>query len=399
MTRENTAVAELSVADRYNVIDVDSHVTEPPDLWTSRLPRHWGKSIPHVVTDPATSRERWFIGDTKLAAVASTAFAGWREFPPAHPPTLAEADPAAWNAPDRLVRMDEYGLQTQLLYPNLLGFNAHVLLTMEETQLALECVQAYNDFLVDFSSISPHRLVPLMMLPYWDMTATLEEMSRAKDIGHKGIVFGADFSAIGLPGLLDEYWSPLYAQAQDLGLSLNFHIGISARTVEGMRAFQRHVISDKVTFAKESALMMIGNASSIADVTLGGVCERYPELKFVSVESGTSWLPFVLDSLDWQWLNSGGHDAFPDRLLPSEYFRRQIFGSFWFETTMLKQALELFPDNFMFETDFPHPTSLSPGPASYADQPREVLERLSSLDHTLLGNVLHDNAARVYGLD
>ena len=145
--------------------------------------------------------------------------------------------------------------------------------------------------------------------------------------------------------------------------------------------------------------MMIGNASSIADVTLGGVCERYPELKFVSVESGTSWLPFVLDSLDWQWLNSGGHDAFPDRLLPSEYFRRQIFGSFWFETTMLKQALELFPDNFMFETDFPHPTSLSPGPASYADQPREVLERLSSLDHTLLGNVLHDNAARVYGLD
>ena len=35
----------------------------------------------------------------------------------------------------------------------------------------------------------------------------------------------------------------------------------------------------------------------------------------------------LLESLDWQWLNSGARDAYPERkLMPSEYIQRQVYG-------------------------------------------------------------------------
>ena len=40
------------VFDRYKVIDVDTHVTEPPDVWTSRVSSKWGDLVPHVVRIP-----------------------------------------------------------------------------------------------------------------------------------------------------------------------------------------------------------------------------------------------------------------------------------------------------------------------------------------------------------
>src|SRR5207248_748306 len=94
--------------------------------------------------------------------------------------------------------------------------------------------------------------------------------------------------------------------------------------------------------------------------------DRFPRLKLVSVESGFGHVPFYLEALDWEWLTFGNTSP----LLPSEYFRRQCYGTFWFERTTLP-LLAAYPDNFMFSTDYPHATSLSPGPASPADVPAE----------------------------
>jgi hypothetical protein len=99
------------------------------------------------------------------------------------------------------------------------------------------------------------------------------------------------------------------------------------------------------------------------------------------------------------WCNFGARDAFRDRLLPSEYFKRQCYGTFWFEDMTLV-LLEHFPDNFMFETDFPHPTSLTPGPASYADHPATRARKiLGKLRPGIAQKALFENAARIYHLD
>ena len=84
----------------------------------------------------------------------------------------------------------------------------------------------------------------------------------------------------------------------------------------------------------------------------------------------------MLETFDWQWKGGDIRNEHPEYdLLPSEYFRRQIYGSFWFERASALSAIELYPDNIMFETDFPHPTSMSPGPATSAIRPDLYIEQ------------------------
>ena len=65
-----------------------------------------------------------------------------------------------------------------------------------------------------------------------------------------------------------------------------------------------------------------------------------------------------------------------------------------------QRTAELYPDNLMYETDFPHPTSMSPGPATIAVHPREYAEEaLGDLPGPVVSKLLHDNAAKVYHVD
>jgi predicted TIM-barrel fold metal-dependent hydrolase len=137
------------------------------------------------------------------------------------------------------------------------------------------------------------------------------------------------------------------------------------------------------------------------EIITAGVCHRFPRLDFVSVESGVGWVPFLLEALDWQWANYGVWRERPELdLKPSEYFRRQVYACFWFERGSALAAVEAFEDNVLYETDYPHPTSMSPGPASIAQRPRDYIrEALGHLPERTLAKILHANAARVYRVE
>jgi uncharacterized protein len=391
------AASGASLCERYAVADVDSHIIEPPDLWTSRVASKWGELVPHVRYHERRAEDWWFVGSQKLYGVGAFAQAGWPEFPPSHPRRLKDALPAAVDPKERLAYMDETGIYYQLLYPNILGFHSHVFLNQLPSELATECVQAYNDWLVEFCAADSRRLIPLMMLPFWDVDASVAEMQRAYGIGHKGVLFAARYDKVGLPRLVDDYWEPLLSQAQEMDLSMNFHVGFLASSDDTKLAADQ---SKKLDYARDTTLNLLGNAQNIAEVVLSGVCHRYPDLKFVSVENGAGWLPFLAESMDWQWLNVGAHKDYPERKLPSEYLRRQIFGMYWFEQASMRSVLELLGDNLMFETDFPHATSLSPGPASESPNPRDVVERsLGGLPDEVVGKVLQHTATKLYHLD
>ena len=111
----------------------------------------------------------------------------------------------------------------------------------------------------------------------------------------------------------------------------------------------------------------VGNSKTIGQQIAGGVCHRFPDLQFVSVESGISWIPFALQYMDWLWIECRVHREHPDyELLPSEFFKRQIYGCFWFENAASVEFAidQIGVDRILYETDFPHPVSMSPGPAS-----------------------------------
>jgi predicted TIM-barrel fold metal-dependent hydrolase len=381
------------------IIDTDTHVVEPPDLWTSRVASKWGDLVPHVEWDDVAQEEAWYTGDDRLAGAGRAAMAGWNDYPPSHPRRFADTNPVAWDATKRLGLMDDYGIRAQVLYPNVAVFNAKSIVGMADPELQLACVRAYNDFLVDWSSVAPDRYIPMAALPFWDLALTVDEIERCATIGHKGIIFTQDPSYFGLPMLTDRHWDPMWRSAEEKGLPVNFHIASGEVDLNG---FGHPDNGPHANFAMMGISFFMGNAKTISQLICGGICHRFPELNFVSVESGVGWIPFALEGLDWQWRNCGVPQEHPEYdLLPSEYFQRQIYGCFWFERDSSLAAIDrLGPDNILYETDYPHPTSMSPGPASVAQRPDDYLrENFSALDETALRKILHDNAARIYHLN
>jgi predicted TIM-barrel fold metal-dependent hydrolase len=185
-----------------------------------------------------------------------------------------------------------------------------------------------------------------------------------------------------------------------MGLSVNFHI--AAGDNSSFLSAPHGSIGVHAKFASAGAAIFVNNVKSLTDVIFSGICHRHPSLDFVSVESGIGWIPFALAAMDWQWINAGVHVEHPEyELLPSEYFHRQFYGCFWFEGQTALDTLEILgADNFMFETDFPHPTSLSPGPKTIALPAKEHLKaHFSDLAPDVLRKILRENAARVYHLD
>jgi len=400
---------------RYPIVDADSHIIEPPDLWTSRMPKKWGELTPAVQLDDASRSPRWRIGSRWLNPVAHYATAGWREYPPSAPPNLEEADPAAWQPSQRLARMTEYGITAQVLYPNLLGFDSEVFLEEGGGEYAADCVRAYNDYLVEeYGGVDTKRFVPIMMLPFWDIDGAIAEMERCMEIGHRGVLFANRFERAGLPPCDDKHWYPIYARAAEAGLSINFHIGFqkkqessaaeAEKRAELVAARDQLYVNDenrqaRLVYVRFTIPLFLSNADTLTRLLTGDLCIDFPELKFVSVESGFGYVPYLLEAIDWQWSNLGARDLFGSRPLPSELFRRQCYGTFWFEDRTLGLLSE-YPSNFMFSTDFPHPTSVSPGPASHADPPDVHIARaFDRLDDDIAAKALGTNAVSVYGLD
>ena len=199
------------------IIDADTHVVEPPDLWTSRLSSRWGDLVPHVRWDDGKGEEAWFIGDDRLGAVGAAAMAGWPEYPPDHPRRWSDTDRTTWDPVARLAVLDDYNVAAQVLYPNVAVFNAKSIVALDDAALRLACIQAYNDYLTDFSAAAPGRYVPISALPFWDLGLTLAEMERTAAMGHKGVAFTQDPSHFGQPVLTDRHWDPLWASAQEKG--------------------------------------------------------------------------------------------------------------------------------------------------------------------------------------
>ncbi len=385
----------MSAFERYRVVDIDTHVTEPADVWTSRVSKKWGDRIPHVKRLGKT--DAWFIGDAVVHAPGVVSAAGFDGTYPKFPRNYDEIPRAMVDATARLALLDAEKIYANVLFPNVGGFSMPGFLALGEPELMLECVRAYNDWIFEWAGADRRRLIPVMANPFWDVEAGVRELERCAALGFQAALMCNQPHHHGFPPLRDKHWDRFWAAAQEAGMSINFHVGAgdTSETDDDANAIGR-----KANFARASTLFFLENSHCIADLILGGVCHRFPNLDFVSVESGVGWIPFVLEALDWQWQNNGVREEHPEYdLLPSEYFRRQIYGAFWFEEKGIRSALEQFPDNILFETDYPHPTCQAPGPASIGTHPRLYVERaLADVPEATLRKVLQDSAARVYGI-
>jgi predicted TIM-barrel fold metal-dependent hydrolase len=374
------------------VIDVDSHITEMPDVWTSRVPKRYVDRVPQMVRD-GDGKDIWVLDGRQISIVGTTAPAGWPVPFPAGPPTLEECPPGSYDASARLDYLDEVGIWAQVIYPNVAGFGSQKFLSLDDEELKLLCVRAYNDFLRDWASADQRRLITIMAMPFWDVDACVAEIERGAAAGHRGVLFTGEPQRFGLPFLNEAYWDPFWSAAQDAGLPIHFHIGSGDMTT----SFQPPRIaatSTAATYAYTSTELFLKNGLQVADLITCGVLVRFPELKFVSVESGIGWIPFVLEATDHSYLEARPNRQSEWDMLPSDYFRRQVYACYWFETVAPSKFLAEMPvDNILFETDFPHPTCL------FGNVRERIEASLGNASVEDREKILWGNAAKLYGIE
>jgi predicted TIM-barrel fold metal-dependent hydrolase len=377
------------------VIDVDAHITEPADVWQDRVPARYRDAAPRLVRDPDTGKDTWIVGGgTPLVGVGHSAVAGWPEPFPAAPRNMDEVPRAAWDPEARLDYMDSVGIWAQVMYPNVGGFGNQGFLSLGDTDLMLACVRAYNDWLTDWCSTDSSRLLPVTATPFWDVDACVEEIERCAALGHRGVLFTGEPQHFGLPYLGDHHWDRFYAAAQDAQLPISFHIGSgdfeSGFTPDRIRA---HGIAP--TYAATSVTLFLDNGAQIVDLLLSGVLARFPELRFISVESGIGFLPFLLEAADYAFEQAAARRERPElELLPSDYFRRQVYGCWFFEERAPRRVVdEIGADNLCFETDYPHPICL------YGNVREKIDAAVGGEDAEVRRKLLWANAARLYRVE
>ncbi len=376
------------------VIDADSHVTEPPDLFTKRLPKKYHDQAPHVAKDPRTGSEIWVVGDrSPITPLGHTATAGWKEPFPSAPSGFAEVPLAAHDPHARLRYMDELAIWAMAIYPNVGGFGSQVFLGLKDAELMLACVRAYNDFLTDWCNTDSRRLIPITALPFWDVKASVAEIERCAARGHKGILFTGEPQSHGMPVLANPHWNPLWECAQAHDFPISFHIG--AGDFQGAAFWNperiEHYGSGGVNGMFTTGLFL-ENAKQIVDLLFSGVLARYPSLKFISVESGIGFIPFMLEACDHTFNYGQVAKQRPEfKLLPSEYFARQVYGCYFFEEYAPSHLLDRIPpDNILFETDYPHPVCL------YGNVREKIDAGLAKAKPENRRKLLFDNSARLY---
>jgi predicted TIM-barrel fold metal-dependent hydrolase len=379
------------------VVDADTHLTERHDLWTTRAPAAWRDRVPHV-TDVDGSAT-WVVD----GAVLGRAGAGGvidrngqkgRSFEGLYEWDIDQIHAAAYDTTARIELMDDIGVWAQIVFPGVVGLGGQGLAdTVQDVALRTLCLEIFNDASAELQAESGDRLLPMGLLPAWDIDACVREAERIKSLGLRGVNLTSDPQDLGAPDLASRDWDPLWEVCSSLGLPVHFHIGASLTTMNYFGSYPWPSHDDDTKLAIGGTLLFIGNARVVVNIICLGMLDRFPELKIVSVESGTGWVPFILEALDYEMSENAPQAREKLSLRPSEFFKRQIYATIWFERDNLPPLIAAVgEDNVMFETDFPHPTCLYPDPLSTAAA--NMRELSSETQQKILGG----NAARLYGI-
>lgn len=385
------------------LIDSDTHFSEPYDLWTSRATPSYRGRLPEVREAP-DGRLFWFLGDEPLFMAGGASFVNKaNEKVPFYGQDITTSESwekihtASYDPKARVAFMDELGVHAHIVYSNTLGFSMGALVKEPDRDLAATTVAVYNDAIGEWASTAPTRLFPQAILPFWDIELATKEAIRAHDeLKLSGVTMSGEPHTAGLPDLADPAWDPFYEVITDLKMPINIHVG--AQPVAGhMAQFMQTAwpsLSDRACKPVNSVQVELANSRFVSNLVLSDLPLRWPDVKWVSVESGIGWIPYVLERVDYEYFEDFPSDPAPERPSSFDLFRRSVYGTFWFESAGPTLLLDyLGADNVMWETDFPHPTCLHP------DAIRRSAAALASVGPENLRKIMQDNAAGLYGID
>ncbi|NKQ51597.1 amidohydrolase [Amycolatopsis sp. K13G38] len=331
------------------VISVDDHVIEHPRVWLDRLPSKYADDAPRIETLP-DGNDTWIYEGKPAGNFALNAVAGKhpREFG-MDPRSYQDMRPGCHDVAERIRDMDAEGVWAQLGFPNMGGFAGSTFYQGTDRALAAECVRAYNDFILDeWCAYAPDRLIPLVMVPFWDVEASVKEVERTAAKGARSVSFLEAPHRFGLPSYHTDHWDPLLRVCEEAGLPLSVHFG-SGGVPQGLAP-------DGDMFIM-IALFGVNSMQATVDLLMSPVFYKFPNLKFVLSEGGIGWIPYLLERTDYSWERHRYWCDINAEQRPSELFDDHIFGCFIADHAGLELRHRIGVNNILFESDYPHSDS------------------------------------------
>jgi predicted TIM-barrel fold metal-dependent hydrolase len=386
-------------------ISVDDHLIEPSGLWQERVPAAHRDRAPRIVREGTS--EFWAYEDRQIATIGLNAVAGKRreEFSP-EPITYDDMRLGCYDPAARVADMDQGKVLASLLFPSFPRYCGQVFHEAKDKDLALLCVRAWNDFILeDLAGDHPGRFIPMMIIPLWDPVLAAEEIERTAARGAKSIAFSENPTKLGLPSIHTDYWHPVFQACEETGFVLSMHVGSSSNLIR--------TSDDMPTLAFMAYSAAANQAGTLLDWLFSGNFERYPHLKMALSEGSIGWIPYFLERaeqvVDKQrfWASrfdidmnashergeSKGEARFDLDTDIRRLFKDHVFGTFIEDHAGLRLLDVIGEDNVMLECDYPHSDSTWP------DTVQLAAKWLDHLPQETQDKITVGNACRVYDFE
>ena len=406
MTEANSG--ESSVYDLDWIVSVDDHVIEPPHVWIDRLPKKYHDVCPRVIRE-ADGTEFWVYEDKKMITGGLGAVAG-------RPPEditiegypYSEMRPGCYDPAERLKDMDEAGVLASLNFPSIPRFCGQLFWEAKDKELALLCVKAYNDWMIDeWCGTALGRYIPLTIIPLWDPQEAVKELERTAAKGSNSFCFSENLEPLGLPTIEDPsgYWNPVFEAASELGQVLSIHIGSSSTMYK---------VSSTSPFMGNMSLGMIRPAGCMVSWIFSGLLQKFPNIKIALSEGSIGWIPWILERASqvyhtqrhWvakglQYQGNGAEGAHGVGMLPGvdvfaidvyRDYREHFYGCFIDDHTGLGMLDVIGENNVMIEMDYPHSDSTWPHSLKLAHERLDA----ANLSAEVKYKILRGNAEKLY---
>ncbi len=388
-------------AKKLRVIDCDSHVLEPTDIWTKYLDTDYRviarSAFWHEVDDlggPVTILNGKQAREMNPSGINRHAV--WK--PGMKPEDIGALDPTvrhpvnpgAYDSQVRLRDMDAMGIDQQLLFPTLF---AEYFPCIENPDAASVLARAYNDWIADFCSAAPTRLFPVAVLPMQDVSFAVRELRRVVKKGFRAVFIRPAFVNQRFPN--HAYYTPLWQQLEALDVAACIHPSVGNTNPEwtSQGSYVERVASHLRIghHVAESVAPLMDNAMFLNALCFCGHMEEYPKLKLSFLHSGAAWVPLALEKAEtYLWLMSSTQDV---SLEPEHvFFARPSLVSFNSWESSVARMPDVFKDIAAWGSRYPQHD------ASDVAEARATLAQWKVADDVAAA-YLGGNAARHYGID
>jgi len=368
------------------LVSVDDHVVEPPHLFEGRLSGEAAERAPRLER-LANGREVWMFEGAALPNVGLNAVAG--RVPEEYgldPLAFSEMRPGCYDIDERIRDMDVNGVLGSLNFPSMTGFTGQLFTTIDDKDIAIQLLRAYNDWHVeDWCGRHPGRMIPLAVPPIWDPQLMADEVRRMAEMGCHAVTFSENPEKIGQPSWHSDHWDPFLAACAEVGTVICLHIGSSSTTV---------ITAMDAPIDTMITLQPMNIVQCAADLVWSPVFRKFPDLRIALSEGGVGWVPYFLERIDYVyrrhhvWTNQD----FGDRL-PSEVFNEHVLTCFIDDAAGMEVRHHLNQDHIHWECDYPHSDSTWP------QSPEMAMKCFDGVPDEDIDRFTHLNAMRNFRYD